>query len=79
MEAEKMSLQTQKVSDKEKNSKKRNAKLIVRFNLKRVLPKGMRLGKEVADALDKIVKEKLRRATYRAKENKRTTVLSQDL
>jgi histone H3/H4 len=53
--------------------------LVVRFNLKKALPEDIRLGSKVADRLDEIVAEKLKKAADRAKQNKRTTILPQDL
>jgi histone H3/H4 len=53
--------------------------LVVRFNLKKALPEDIRLGSKVADALDELVKKKLEKAAERAKANKRTTILPQDL
>jgi histone H3/H4 len=53
--------------------------LVVRFNLKKVLPEDIRLGSKVADRLDEVVAEKLKKAAERAKANKRTTILAQDL
>ena len=73
--------QTRKVSEEVKNrkGKKKGLRLIIRFNLKKTVPKGMRLGKEVANFLDKVVKERIKMASNRAKANKRTTILPQDL
>ena len=53
--------------------------LVVRFNLKKVLPEDIRLGSKVADALDELIAKKLAKAAERAKANKRTTILPQDL
>ena len=53
--------------------------LVVRFNLKKILPEDIRLGSKVADALDEIIKKKIEKAAERAKANKRTTILPQDL
>ena len=53
--------------------------LVVRFNLKKALPEDIRLGSKVADRLDEVVAEKLKKAAERAKQNKRTTILPQDL
>ena len=61
------------------SKKGKKPRLVIRFNIKKHLPKGIRLGKNVADALDKIIAGKLKKAVDRAHENKRTTVLSQDL
>lgn len=54
-------------------------KLIIKNNIKKFLPKDIRLSIKVAEALDKVVEEKLKKAVERAKANKRTTVLPQDL
>ena len=59
--------------------KKKNPKLVIRFNIRKFLPSEIRLGNKVPDALDKMVEEKLKKATERAKANKRTTILPQDL
>jgi len=53
--------------------------LVVRFNLKKALPEDIRLGSKVADALDELIDRKLKKAAERAKANKRTTILPQDL
>lgn len=53
--------------------------LVVRFNLKKILPEDIRLGSKVADALDELIKKKVEKAAERAKANKRTTILPQDL
>jgi len=53
--------------------------LVVRFNLKKVIPEDIRLGSKVADALDELIKKKLEKAAERARANKRTTILAQDL
>jgi histone H3/H4 len=53
--------------------------LVVRFNLKKILPEDIRLGSKVADALDELIKKKIEKASERAKANKRTTILPQDL
>jgi len=53
--------------------------LVVRFNLKKALPEDIRLGSKVAEALDELIAEKLAKAAERAKANKRTTILPQDL
>ena len=61
-----------------KKKKSKKPKLVIRFNLKKVLPKGMRLGSKVADSLDKLLLKQIKQASDRAKANKRTTVLPQD-
>ena len=58
---------------------KNKSHLVVRFNLKKALPEDIRLGSKVADALDEVIKKKIDRAAERAKANKRTTILPQDL
>ncbi len=60
-------------------SKKKKPKLVIRFNIKKHLPVGMRLGKDVANSLDKAISLKLKKAAERAKANKRTTILPQDI
>lgn len=60
-----------------KNNKQ--ARLVIRFNLKKVMPEGLRLGSKVAEALDRKIEETVKKAGERAKENKRTTILPQDL
>jgi len=54
-------------------------RLAIRFNLKRVLPEDIRLGSKVPDALDRQIEEQLKKAAERARANKRTTILAQDL
>ena len=54
-------------------------RLVIRFNLKKVLPEGIRLGSKVPDALDELIKKKIEKAAERARQNKRTTILPQDL
>jgi|GEM_PF-791100 len=60
-------------------AKKNQPRLVIRFNLKKVLPKEIRLGSKVPEALDKKIEEKLLKAAERAKANKRNTILPQDL
>jgi len=57
----------------------KNPRLAIRFNLKKVLPKEIRLGSKVPEALDKKIAEILISAAERAKQNKRNTILPQDL
>ena len=59
--------------------KNKNNHLVVRFNLKKILPEDIRLGSKVADALDELIKKKVEKAAERARANKRTTILPQDL
>lgn len=70
------------VKIKKRNKKDRKEKiprLAIRFNLKRVLPKDIRLGSKVPEALDKKISDVLKNAAERAKDNHRTTILPQDL
>ena len=60
-------------------AKKKKPRLAIRFNLKKYLPEDIRLGSKVADALDKVIEKKLKSAAERARANKRTTILPQDL
>jgi histone H3/H4 len=53
--------------------------LIVRSKIKSNIPEGMRVSADLAESLDKIVEEMLKKAVTRAQANKRTTVMSQDL
>ena len=53
--------------------------LVIRSNIKKVLPEEMRLGVKVPERLNEVVEEKIKRAAERAKANKRTTILPQDL
>lgn len=59
--------------------KNKGTRLAIRFNIKKVLPKEIRLGSKVPDALDKKIESLLKEAAERAKANKRNTVLPQDL
>ena len=54
-------------------------RLAIRFNMKKVLAKETRLGSKVPEVLDKLIEDKLKKAEERAKANKRTTILPQDL
>ena len=53
--------------------------LIIKSNIKEVLPKDIRLSKEVAEALNQKVQELIKKGIERAKQNKRTTVMKQDI
>lgn len=53
--------------------------LIVRSKIKSNIPEGMRVSADLAESLDKIVEEMLKKAVARAQANKRTTVMPQDL
>lgn len=53
--------------------------LIIKYNIKKALPKRMRVSKKVEDALNKKVYEILIKASERARDNKRKTVMVQDL
>lgn len=61
------------------SKKNKKARLAIRFNLKKYLPEDIRLGSKVADALDKLIEKRLKEAVERARANKRTTILPQDL
>jgi len=56
-----------------------NVNLIIKSNLKKAIPKEMRLSVKVADALNKKNEQTMKKATERAKANKRTTILPQDI
>lgn len=63
-----------------KNQKSKKApRLVIRFNLKKALPRNTRISVKVPEALDKKVSEMLQKAFDRMKQNKRTTILPQDL
>lgn len=53
--------------------------IIVKSNLKKVLPEGMRLSSDFVVALEKKVEEIIKAAVERAKANHRTTVMPQDI
>jgi len=53
--------------------------LIIKSNIRKQVPKEMRVGIDVANALDKAAQELLKKAVERAKENIRTTILAQDI
>jgi len=53
--------------------------LIKKSNIKESLPEEFRVSNDLVDALNKIVKEILAKASERAKANRRTTILPQDL
>ena len=53
--------------------------LIVKSKLKEAVPEGMRVSGELAEALNKVVEELLKKAGERAKANKRSTVMAYDL
>jgi histone H3/H4 len=53
--------------------------LVIRSNIKKVLPEDMRLGVKVPERLNEVIEEKIKRAAERAKANKRTTILAQDI
>jgi histone H3/H4 len=55
------------------------ANLIIRSNIKKVLPEEMRLGVKVPDRLNDVIEEKIKQAVERAQANKRTTILAQDI
>jgi len=62
-----------------KNQKNKTPRLAIRFNLKKVLPKDARLSIKVPEALDRKIADILIKASERMKQNKRTTILPQDL
>ncbi len=53
--------------------------LVVRSKIKRFLPRGMRLSKDFPEALNKKIVEIIIKASERAKENKRRTIMKKDL
>ncbi len=53
--------------------------LIVKSKIKEAVPKDMRVSAELAQALNKVVEEILKKAAERAKANKRSTIMPQDL
>jgi histone H3/H4 len=53
--------------------------LIAKTNIKKVLPEGMRVASDFAEALEKKVLELIQKAVERAKANHRTTVMAHDL
>ncbi len=53
--------------------------IIVKSNIKKVLPEGMRIASDFASALEKKVLELIQKAAERAKANHRTTVMAHDL
>jgi len=53
--------------------------LIIKHNIKKALPKRMKVSGKVADALNKLIQQILNKAAERAQENKRKTVMPQDL
>jgi len=56
-----------------------NINMIIKSNLKKAIPKEMRLSIKVADALNKKADQIMKKAAERAKANKRTTILPQDV
>ena len=48
--------------------------LIIKHNIKKALPKRMKVSGKVADALNKLIQQTLNKAAERAQENKRKTV-----
>ena len=53
--------------------------LVVKYNIKKALPRKMRVSKRVEEALNKKVQDILVKASERASANKRKTVMFQDL
>ena len=52
--------------------------LIIKSNLKKVITE-LRVASDFSDALNKVAEEIIKKAVERAKANKRTTVMPQDL
>lgn len=55
------------------------SELVIKSKIKEFVPEDIRISAELAEALDNIVKEILKKAAERAKANHRTTILVQDL
>lgn len=53
--------------------------LIIKHNIKKALPKNMRVAGDVAEALNKLIQEILGKAAQRAKANKRKTLQGKDI
>jgi len=53
--------------------------MIVKSNIKKALPDGIRLASDFPEHLNKKVEELIRQAVERAKANHRTTVMAVDL
>jgi histone H3/H4 len=53
--------------------------LVIRSNVKKVLSEEMRLGEKVPDRLNEVIEDLIKKASERAKANKRTTILPQDI
>ncbi|MEM1535045.1 MAG: hypothetical protein QXE64_00805 [Candidatus Pacearchaeota archaeon] len=53
--------------------------LVVKSNLKKVLPEGMRLASDFSIELEKRIEELIKKAVERARANHRTTVMAHDL
>lgn len=53
--------------------------LVVRSNIKKILPEGMRMASNLHEKLNEIVEEIVKKAVERAKANHRTTVMAHDL
>jgi len=53
--------------------------LIIKHNIKKALPKKTKVSGKVAEALNKMIQNILNKAADRAKENKRKTIMPQDL
>ncbi len=53
--------------------------LVVKNKIKEVLPKEIRISSDLADALNKKIEIIIKEAAERAKANKRTTILPQDI
>ena len=53
--------------------------LVIKSNIRKQIPKEMRVGVDVPNALDKAAQELLKKAVEREQQNKRTTILGQDI
>lgn len=53
--------------------------LVVKNKIKEVLPKELRISSDLADALNKKIEQIIKTAAERARANKRTTILPQDI
>lgn len=53
--------------------------LVVKNKIKEVLPKELRISSDLADALNKKIEQIIKEAAERARANKRTTILPQDI
>jgi len=60
-------------------TKLKDINLVIKSNIKKVLPKEIRVSADLATAINKNIEEQLKKAAERAKANKRTTILPQDI